>query len=322
MGAEARRDRSSSRGGSLHHHGTSTQVANPQATLAPDGESRSMTPTMAFPAGSADPAMPRPFSFGENWQSFLRQADSEAFAAARSDIERWLGDGWLKGKRVLDIGSGSGIHSFCMLELGASAVVSIDIDPASVAATSSLHQRAGSPANWTVTHGSVLDAGFMAGLGTFDLVYAWGVLHHTGAMWQALERAAGCVGDGGLLWLALYTAGGGYARDLALKQRYNRSGRIGRRLMELREIVRLMRIRLNAHQNPFSWNTRGVRGMDPYHDIVDWLGGLPYEVASADELVRWARGRGFVLERIDPTHERCCSGYLLSLSGPAGSGGR
>lgn len=261
--------------------------------------------------------MTKPFSFGENWQSFLRQADAEAFAGARSDIEHWLGSGWLSGKRVLDIGSGSGIHSFCMLGLGASAVVSVDVDPASVAATRSLHARAGSPTAWTVAHGSVLDTGYMSGLGTFDLVYSWGVLHHTGAMWQALEQAAGRVADGGLLWLALYTAGSGYARDLALKQRYNRAGRIGRRLMELRAIIRLMRIRVNARQNPFAWNTSSVRGMDPYHDIRDWLGGLPYEVAGADELVRWARSRGLVLERIDPTHERCCSGYIFSRTGQA-----
>lgn len=256
--------------------------------------------------------MSRPFSFGENWQSYLRHSDAAAFDGARMDIVRWLGEHWLAGRRVLDIGCGSGIHAYCMHALGAAEIVSVDVDPASVAAARSLHQRAGGPASWHVRQGSVLDAGFMADLGSFDLVYAWGVLHHTGDMWRAMEHAAGRLADDGLFWIALYTAGPGYARDLATKQRYNRAGRLGRMLMEWRQIARLMRIRLNDGQNPLGWNRRGPRGMDPYHDITDWLGGLPYEVAAPDEVLRWGRARGLILERIDPTHERCCSGYLFA----------
>lgn len=265
--------------------------------------------------------MVRPFSFGANWQSFLQSADAAAFAGARSDIMRWLPPGWLVGRRVLDIGCGSGIHAAGMLDLGAAGVVSIDVDPASVAAATSLYERAGRPAGWTVRHGSVLDAGFMSELGEFDLVYSWGVLHHTGAMWSALEQAAQRVAPGGLLWISLYTAGPGFARDLALKQRYNRSGRAVRWLLERREILREMRAQLRARRNPFAWNRRKERGMDVRHDILDWLGGLPYEVAGADEMVRWGCARGLVIERIDPQPEGSCSGYVFrrvaGMAGPA-----
>lgn len=255
--------------------------------------------------------MARPFSFGDNWQSFLRSADAAAFAGARGDIGRWLPPDWLPGRTVLDIGCGSGIHAAGMLDLGAASVVSMDVDPASVAAASSLRERAGGPANWTVRHGSVLDGRFMSELGLFDLVYSWGVLHHTGAMWAALDQAVLRVAPEGLLWVSLYTAGPGYARDLAIKQRYNRSGRMVRWLLERREIAREMRALLRARRNPFAWNRRKERGMDVRHDILDWLGGLPYEVAGVDEMVRWGRGRGLVLERVDPQPEGSCTGYVF-----------
>ena len=71
--------------------------------------------------------------------------------------------------------------------------------------------------------GSALDATYLAGLGGFELVYSWGVLHHTGAMWQALENAAIPVVDGGRLFVAIYNDQGwisGYWR--AVKRLYNR----------------------------------------------------------------------------------------------------
>jgi len=58
--------------------------------------------------------------------------------------------------------------------------------------------------DWTIEQGSILDAVWAPLLGTFDIVYSWGVLHHTGAMWTALELAASLVGPRGTLAIALH----------------------------------------------------------------------------------------------------------------------
>jgi 2-polyprenyl-6-hydroxyphenyl methylase/3-demethylubiquinone-9 3-methyltransferase len=263
---------------------------------------------MSHAAGEPAPT----FSFGENWASFLSQADAAAFVRARADIIAWLGEDGVHGKRVLDLGCGSGIHSSCLHALGARELVSVDLDPASVTTARSLWQSAGTPASWRVLQGSALDSGFLAGLGTFDLVYSWGVLHHTGALWQALDHAADATGPGGRLWVTIYTSGPLYPRHLALKQRYNRAGALGKWWLERTHILRCMLGRLRRRQNPFTWNQAKDRGMDTWHDLIDWLGGLPYEVASADEMVRWGRRHGFTLEWIDTAAEGSCSGYVFA----------
>ena len=65
-------------------------------------------------------------------------------------------------------------------------------------------QFARSAAGWDVLQGSVLDREFLSSLGRFSYVYSWGVLHHTGAMWTALDNASTCLESGGLLHVALY----------------------------------------------------------------------------------------------------------------------
>lgn len=240
------------------------------------------------------------FSFGENWQSFLKSMSREAIESARADLEDWFSRDGITGKRVLDIGCGSGIHSLGLLTLGAAELVSFDLDSRSVAATQTLWEDAGKPENWRVVQGSVLDDAFLDSLGrqSFDVVYSWGVLHHTGAMWQAVEQASRMVRPGGRFLLALYAGKRTYQRDLALKQRYNAAGAWGKRWLIGRRIAMIMLLRLRHGRNPLAWNQRKERGMDTYHDVVDWLGGLPYEVASEEEVVAFFGKRRFTLEKI------------------------
>lgn len=129
------------------------------------------------------------FSFGENWNDFVQEIDEVAIAGAMQDIEEWLGEGYVQGKRVLDIGCGSGLHSLCYHRLGANEVVSFDYDQKSVKATRYLWSESGRPQTWRIFQGSILDAELVDGLGAYDIVYAWGVLHHTGSMWEALGNS-------------------------------------------------------------------------------------------------------------------------------------
>jgi 2-polyprenyl-6-hydroxyphenyl methylase/3-demethylubiquinone-9 3-methyltransferase len=239
------------------------------------------------------------FSFGRNWQSFLKCADDEAFRVAQKDIEVWLGTETVIDKTILDIGCGSGIHSYGFYSMNARRIISIDVDPLSVEATRTLWKKAGSPGHWTICSGSILDKEFLLrlGYGSFDVVYSWGVLHHTGAMWDALENTSRMVAPGGQLWIALYAKGPKYPDHLKLKQNYNNTSWMGKKLMAWRWIYRLMRQRYREGKNPFAWNERRVRGMNTYHDLLDWLGGLPYDVAAPEEIDKFLLPKAFDLSK-------------------------
>jgi SAM-dependent methyltransferase len=259
------------------------------------------------------------FSFGENWRDFLSAADEDAIDFAVTDIEQWLGPESFESRTVLDIGCGSGLHSLAFHLKGASKLVSFDYDPHSVSATRSLWEQAGQPANWTVRRESILDDAFVGTLGTFDIVYAWGVLHHTGNMWKAIENAFALTAEGGVCWLALYQKGPRYERDLALKKRFNRGSAATKKLMIWQFILRTMAYRASQGRNPLRWNERKARGMDVYHDIVDWLGGLPYEVATVDELLVAGQQHGFEPMKVFEASEGGCSVVTLRRTASQGS---
>jgi|GEM_PF-226915 len=248
--------------------------------------------------GTFDEAGIDRFGFGRNWLNYQTSIDPTRMTLARHDIEQWLGTTSLHGLRVLDIGSGSGLHSYCLHAMGASTLVSFDYDTDSVQATQELHRQAGAPASWRVTQGSVLDATFMASLGRFDLVYSWGVLHHTGRMWQAISSAAERVARDGRFFISIYAKGPNFPADLALKQRYHDASLSKKRRMEFEWITAQYGQRARHGLKPEGWWTQGCeRGMDPYFDLVDWLGGLPYEVATVPELTSRLRTLGIVTRR-------------------------
>jgi 2-polyprenyl-3-methyl-5-hydroxy-6-metoxy-1,4-benzoquinol methylase len=236
------------------------------------------------------------FGFGRNWQRFLDQHYApERVEIARLHLLSFLQLPDLSGKSFLDIGCGSGIHSLAAYRSGAKKIISFDYDPESVAATRSLHAREGSPKNWEIYQGSALDAAYCRGLGQFDIVYSWGVLHHTGDQWTGIRNAAGCVAPDGRMYIALYTteAHNNPSPDywLDIKQRYNRAGCFTKRWMELVYLWRSV-----AHRDwrqflalpKFAAAYRKNRGMALMTDVRDWLGGWPMEFSSLPEVIGFA----------------------------------
>ena len=159
--------------------------------------------------GNAEAGRQR-FSFGRNWLRYAKDIDEARVGTATASLADWLGD--IKGRSFLDIGCGSGLFSLAATRLGAS-VTGFDCDEGSVRCTEDLRRRFQVPVeSWRIHHGSVLDAEFMGQLGVFDIVYSWGVLHHTGDLWTALEGAVERVAPGGLLYIALYNDAGRASR--------------------------------------------------------------------------------------------------------------
>lgn len=242
------------------------------------------------------------FAFGKNWLSFLQVIDEARIREAERGLVEMLNLPSLDGMSFLDIGSGSGLSSLAARRLGA-RVHSFDYDPDSVACTAELRRRYyPDDVAWRVEAGSALDAEYLRSLGSFDIVYSWGVLHHTGRMWEALANAAIPVAPGGLLFVAIYNDQGWRSRAWARVKRLYCSGAIGRSVVRglgfgfwfLRGLAADL-VRLRSPRQRYA-AYRSSRGMSMTHDWDDWLGGYPFEVARPEEIFRFYRERGFTLE--------------------------
>jgi SAM-dependent methyltransferase len=260
---------------------------------------------------------PTRFAFGRNWQNFVdRHLSEERIEIAQRHLLHFLGVCDLSGKRMVDIGCGSGIHSLAAVRSDVAELVSFDYDADSVAATKRLHEQSGAPRHWRVERGSVLDLPYLATLGVFDIVYSWGVLHHTGDQWTAIRNAATLIGRGGVFYVALYTADVFVDPPpeywLEVKRHYNRSGWLGRRMAEVSYIIRNTVDWVRKGINPVThiWNYKRSRGMSYYTDVKDWLGGWPMEFSHVEEVKRFA-GDDLGLELINIATGEANAEYLF-----------
>jgi len=269
------------------------------------------------------------FAFGANWRRFLDVLDDDRIVAAERSLREFLGVDDLSHRSFLDVGCGSGLFSLAAHRLGA-RVRSFDFDPGSVACTAELRRRyADDDDDWTVEEGSALDETYLAQLGRYDVVYSWGVLHHTGAMWRALDQVATLVAPGGSLAIAIYNDQGNWSKRWRFIKRMYCSSAAGRRLVCATCIPAFVLRDLLADvvwgRNPVSRYTqyRRNRGMSVVHDWIDWLGGYPFEVAKPEEVFDHFRSRGFELVRLKTAGGTVgCNEFVFRELGAASPSGR
>lgn len=243
------------------------------------------------------------FQFGANWKRFLEVLNEDRIQEAELSLRLMLSTNNLNEKSFIDVGSGSGLFSLAAKRLGAK-VQSFDYDPQSVACTRELkRQYFNDDLSWDIAEGSVLDIDYIKNLDEFDVVYSWGVLHHTGDMWKALENVSYLVKNDGQLFLAIYNDQGGASRRWKyLKKIYNRYKflRLPLLIFTLIRKWTLTFVKDLIKGNPMrSWRAyKTSRGMSAWHDVVDWIGGYPFEVAKPEEIFSFFREKGFVLEKM------------------------
>lgn len=258
------------------------------------------------------------FEFGANWKRFLSLLDDRRIATAEQSLRDMLEVDRLDGMTFLDAGSGSGLFSLAARRLGA-RVVSFDFDPQSVACTAELRKRYfPDDSNWVVQEGSVLDESFVSGLGQYDIVYSWGVLHHTGSMWRAIDLAQRPVAPGGRFFIALYNDQGLRSVVWRFLKRTYCSGALGRAAVTAvcvpYFVIRHGISDLARGRNPLNHyrEYRANRGMSVVRDWADWLGGYPFEVSTPTATFDFLRARGFRLDRLVSTLGHGCNEFVFT----------
>lgn len=235
------------------------------------------------------------FAFGKNWIDYLdKSLTTERIDIAVQAMKDLLGVETLRGETFLDIGSGSGLHSLAAYRLGADEIISFDYDADAVRATERLRKSVGNPANWQVFQGSILDKELAAKYRA-SIVYSWGVLHHTGDMWQAICNAASMVVPGGIMCIAIYNQVDRWFAGSEMWRKIKRAYVNGpdwrkRLIIGGYKAYYFLHKAVRERKNPITEiRTYNDRGMEWHINIVDWVGGYPFEFASVAEVVAFCK---------------------------------
>ena len=239
------------------------------------------------------------FAFGKNWASYARLIGDAEIEEARKGLTKLVPAEDLAGRSFLDIGCGSGLHALAAGSCGVGHILAVDVDADSVATTREVLQRRQVPVPWKAEKISVFDLD-PAEQGTFDVVYSWGVLHHTGAMVEAITKAARMTRPGGLFAFALYRSTRSDRLWIAEKKWYAHAAPALQK-MARGIYIAAFAAAFTARRGNFRRhvaNYRSSRGMDWYHDVHDWLGGYPYEAILAPDVEILMRKLGFEPVRV------------------------
>lgn len=257
------------------------------------------------------------FAFGKNWKNYLKTSyDDKALKRSMESLENFIGIDNLVGKTFLDIGCGSGVHSLAAIKLGASKVLSIDVDEDSIECCKELSEKEGFNSRWEIKTGSLVNDEFILRVGNFDVVYCWGVAHHTGDMQKALGNLEKTIKPGGFLYLAIYNKVNGIFGShwwFIIKKFYNGSNFFVKKTMEIFYISWHYLLVFVRYKKPFEFleNFKKKRGMNFRNDLIDWLGGYPYEFASPEEIFDFYKNKGLSLIKMRTTNSIGNNSFLF-----------
>lgn len=259
------------------------------------------------------------FSFGANWEKFLKKLSSRKINLAKESLLSFTKKSNFNNLSFLDVGCGSGLFSLSAVLLGAKKVVSVDVDENSLSCARALKKKYNiEDSIWEIKKMSALNPTLQSR--QFDIVYSWGVLHHTGAMNKAMENIANIPNSKGLLYIALYNDFKGFPISSKtwriIKRFYAKSPRLIRYIMEKGYISAFFLALLILGKSPRkyveNYEKISIRGMDFYRDVEDWLGGYPFEFASVEKVKLFYEKRDFKLINLNRTKREGCNEFLFT----------
>lgn len=259
------------------------------------------------------------FSFGENWKRLIKKIDEKRINLAKKSLLQFTSKNSFDGLTFIDFGCGSGLFSLAACKAGAK-VISVDIDDNSIHCTKYLREKYKiKKSQWQILKGSALDNKFIMNLPKADITYSWGVLHHTGSMYDAISNVASTVKKGGLFYLAIYNDFKGIPFSsktwVSIKKFYNNSGKFRKKIAKSIYVSIIIAGLIAHRKNPFTYikdySKNATRGMDFFIDVEDWLGGYPYEYASAEKISNFCSKKGFKLVNIKKTAREGCNEMLF-----------
>ncbi len=230
------------------------------------------------------------FNFGQNWQAFSdKSLNRQKLDSAIDSLRELIGEDKIKGGNFIDIGCGSGIFAIAASLLGAARVVGIDISRQSIEASKDNKNIFAPQGDIEFFHKSIFDQDVLP-LGGFDIVYSWGVLHHTGSMYKAIDTSAQLAKPGSLFAIAIYNEHWSSGAWKIIKHIYNAVPKFVQLLMIWFFYVIMAAAKFAVTgKNPF----KKKRGMSFYYDVIDWLGGYPYEYAGKEQIITHVEKLGF-----------------------------
>jgi 2-polyprenyl-6-hydroxyphenyl methylase/3-demethylubiquinone-9 3-methyltransferase len=237
------------------------------------------------------------FKFGENWENFSQLITTERIDAAKQSLVELISQEKLAGKSFMDFGCGSGLFSIAAAELGAWPVIGVDLDQESIQTSKMNNDRWLPEKTIRLENLSVLNDAGMEKLPMVDVGYAWGSLHQTGAMRRAIHNCASRVKPGGIFVIAIYNRHFTSPLWQPIKKLYNVSGKFVQNVMVaiFTPIIALAKF-LVTGKNPYVLS----RGMNFKHNVIDWVGGYPYEYGNVKELTKILENENLSVEKVLP----------------------
>lgn len=252
------------------------------------------------------------FGFGANWLKFQRAVGPEQIAAAQQSLGEMFSNTSFSGRTFLDAGCGSGLFSVAASRLGA-MVTCFDFDEQSVQSTRELCSRTLGTEAPAPVRGDLVDRHWMRGLGRFDFVYCWGVAHHTGSMWKAIENACGAVDEQGQLCLAIYNRQAVMTPIWkAVKALYTVVPRPLKWILASSYFLPMLAVDRVRVFFAKPGHRAAARGMSLWHDAVDWVGGYPFEAATPEQITAFCADQGLVLLSSKTTRGHGCNEFLFA----------